>query len=327
MIELCIMGSGIGEEKRILQTRPLDAGLYQLGNTNAADLPLHYPTVSRSHAEISVVAPSTVTIRDLGSRNGTWLKKTALPRGEHSPWPEGLEVEIGPYLLIWRKKEPAPEKDERALLRSLTDLYAKKLTRTVNDESRLHLPEECLSELDPQQRLQPKQRAHLIKQVFQEFYDHGPITELIDDPQCREILVNRFDEIFYDRGNGIQKFDRNFVSAETYLAWIQRTAHDCGRRIDLQHPICDATLPNGARFHAVLEPISFGSPSVSIRKFGAAPINESKAIDTGWIEANALEILRWGVQKRKTSSSLAVRALARLVFLIFYVDGSDQTSA
>ena len=45
-----------------------------IGRDSAAALPLDYPSVSRRHARI-VVGPETVTIEDLGSKNGTLVRR------------------------------------------------------------------------------------------------------------------------------------------------------------------------------------------------------------------------------------------------------------
>ena len=48
----------------------LSEGRQTIGRSSSTDIHLNYPSVSRSHATITVDG-STVTVEDLGSRNGT----------------------------------------------------------------------------------------------------------------------------------------------------------------------------------------------------------------------------------------------------------------
>ncbi len=299
-IELRVLGEG-----RILSTHRLTGNQITLGNTSLAEVPLQFPTVSRFHAEI-VVVENQVEVRDLGSRNGTYLGANKLEPHRSTAWPSAASLRIGPYELRW---QPEPTRtvstfaEQRRLIEKLAEIYC---SRTANQNrieftnSRLRPEiESCLQELDPEQKLGPNLRAALVNRVHHEFHGHGPLTEALDRSSCREVLVNPFDEVFVDLGDGLVRSQDSFFSPQSYMAWILRTAIACGRRLDLQNPICDATLSNGARFHAVLPPIAFGGPAVSIRRFGSAPMNESTAITQGWISPEKLELLKQGIATKK----------------------------
>ncbi len=73
---------------------PLPAGAtVRIGRDPANDIVLERPTVSRFHAEV-IRRPSGVTIRDLGSRNGTSLGGRPV---SSAALKEGAEIRIGPY--------------------------------------------------------------------------------------------------------------------------------------------------------------------------------------------------------------------------------------
>ncbi len=79
------------------QSRPLAAGEYVIGRDPSAAIWIESSLVSRRHARI-VVSESSVTIEDLGSRNGTFVNGRRLDA--LSPLASGDEVRIGPDRLV-----------------------------------------------------------------------------------------------------------------------------------------------------------------------------------------------------------------------------------
>ena len=96
-----------------------------IGRATANDVTLDDPNVSRFHAEL-VRADGEVQLRDLASRNGTYLDGQAV---EEQLLPPGAVVRIGPYRLIY-DGERVLARDERALLR----LDAEKVGFAVKDK-------------------------------------------------------------------------------------------------------------------------------------------------------------------------------------------------
>uniref|UniRef100_UPI0014099931 FHA domain-containing protein n=1 Tax=Streptomyces sp. YIM 98790 TaxID=2689077 RepID=UPI0014099931 len=87
----------------------LHGGQIRIGRSSRADVPLDDPDVSRLHCEITVAEDGTMTVRDLGSTNGTALvaapwaaagMDAARPvPGEPVPLPPGGELRIGESVL------------------------------------------------------------------------------------------------------------------------------------------------------------------------------------------------------------------------------------
>lgn len=67
---------------------PLSPGTHAIGRTDEASIVVPHSSVSRSHAEISVRGPEIVTVRDLGSTNGT--RVNGAPVGQS---PQQLKVD------------------------------------------------------------------------------------------------------------------------------------------------------------------------------------------------------------------------------------------
>ena len=81
---------------------PLEAGERTIGRDPACDVWLDDPSVSRRHARIDVPAGSgPVTMRDLGSTNGTFVGRTRIDAP--TPLSDGNRVKIGSVELTFRE--------------------------------------------------------------------------------------------------------------------------------------------------------------------------------------------------------------------------------
>lgn len=77
----------------------LKEGENLVGRDPTADVPLPFPGVSRRHARIVIAGPN-VTIEDLESKNGTWVRDERVTKP--SMLRDGDEVGIGPVVLTFR---------------------------------------------------------------------------------------------------------------------------------------------------------------------------------------------------------------------------------
>ncbi len=69
-----------------------------MGRDSGAQTDMHHPTISRRHARI-IIAES-VTIEDLGSKNGTWLEEVRLT--EPRTLEDGALVALGSVTFTFR---------------------------------------------------------------------------------------------------------------------------------------------------------------------------------------------------------------------------------
>lgn len=80
----------------------------------------------------------------------------------------------------------------------------------------------------------------------------GPLEELLREPGVTDVLVNGPDEVWVDRGAGLEPSAVRFESDEAVRRLAVRLAALVGRRLDDASPFVDARLPDGTRVHAVL---------------------------------------------------------------------------
>jgi pilus assembly protein CpaF len=128
----------------------------------------------------------------------------------------------------------------------------------------------------------------------------GPVQHLFDDPDVSDVLVNGPDEIWVDRGEGLQRIDGAFASDEDVVATVERAIAPLGLRIDRASPMVDARLPDGSRLHAVLPPASVGGPLMAIRRFTQRVTTLEDLIAAGTATRRQVERLVAAVEGRGT---------------------------
>ncbi len=121
-------------------------------------------------------------------------------------------------------------------------------------------------------RIPPDDHERLVSAVLSEAVGMGPLDLLLSDSQISDILVNRFDEIFIERGGRMIRTGLRFLDDQHVLRIIQRVASRIGRRLDESSPVVDARLPDGSRVHAIVPPLAARGPTLSIRRFPSSPL-------------------------------------------------------
>ncbi|MDO5533314.1 MAG: TadA family conjugal transfer-associated ATPase [Propionibacteriaceae bacterium] len=92
----------------------------------------------------------------------------------------------------------------------------------------------------------------------------GPLDDLLRLPGVTDVLVNGPDDVWLDRGEGLERAAVRFESDEAVRRLAVRLAAQVGRRLDDAAPCVDARLPDGTRVHAVLACIA-GRTCLSLR--------------------------------------------------------------
>lgn len=135
----------------------------------------------------------------------------------------------------------------------------KLLNEFINDEIDASIEGYDLSNLE---------RSHLFNLIDNEINGYGPITELLEDKNITEIMVNSPNEIYIEiDGQLIKDESISFINDEHIVRTIQRLIEPLGRTIDASNPMVDSRLADGSRINAVIPPLSTKGPVVTIRKF------------------------------------------------------------
>ncbi len=126
------------------------------------------------------------------------------------------------------------------------------------------------------------ERNHLYHLIDNEINGYGPITELLEDKNISEIMVNSPNEIYIEiDGQLIKDESVSFIDDEHIIRTIERLIEPLGRTIDTSNPMVDSRLSDGSRINAVIPPLSTKGPVLTIRKFKSNMTNIEDFIRMG----------------------------------------------
>jgi pilus assembly protein CpaF len=175
-------------------------------------------------------------------------------------------------------------------------LYEGRVEPSILEQYVYEAISEVIEELDL--TLSTFDRASLVQEVVDEVFGVGPIQPLLRNPRITEIMVNRFDQIYFEERGRIFQSEITFASEEHLRRTIERIVSDVGRRIDESSPLVDARLPDGSRVNAVVPPISVDGSTLTIRKFSPEPFTIETFIDIQTITSQAADFLQSCIKAR-----------------------------
>jgi pilus assembly protein CpaF len=141
----------------------------------------------------------------------------------------------------------------------------------------------------------------------------GPLEPLLRLPGVTDVLVNGAEQVYIDRGDGLEETAVRFSDDESVRRLAQRLAAMAGRRLDDNAPFADLRLPDGSRCHAVLAPVSRPGTTISLRVPPARSFTLDELVAAGTLTPRGAELLRALVD-------------ARVAFLVSGGTGSGKTT-
>jgi len=141
----------------------------------------------------------------------------------------------------------------------------------------------------------------------------GPLEPLLRQPGVTDVLVNGPDEVYVDRGEGLEITDLRFRDDDAVRRLAQRLAASGGRRLDDASPYVDVRLRDGSRFHAVLAPVSRPGTVLSLRVPSARVLTLADLVGLGTVS-------------REGARLLAALVRHRLAFLVSGGTGAGKTT-
>lgn len=127
----------------------------------------------------------------------------------------------------------------------------------------------------------------------------GPLKIYLSDPTVSEIMVNRWDKIFVERGGSIEESTYKFANPEAVWRFVQAIAVVTKKELNNRHPYLDARLPDGSRLNIVIPPVALEGPSITIRKFSQSLLTFHHLIQSGAIDDKGIFFLNQAVQSKQ----------------------------
>ncbi len=174
----------------------------------------------------------------------------------------------------------------------LDRLNLEKLGRTPSDTAReevlILIRSSVNSEAVP---LSFAERERLSREILDEIFGLGPLEPLLKDPTISDILVNRYDRVYIERGGRLELTGLSFKDDAHLMQIIDRIVSKVGRRVDESSPMVDARLADGSRVNAIIPPLAIDGPCLSVRRFGHDPLTARNLVENKSITEPMLELL------------------------------------
>ena len=156
--------------------------------------------------------------------------------------------------------------------------------------------EERIGIADP--ALPRHERQRLASEIADEVLGLGPIEPLLRDPTITEIMVNRFDRVYYETSGIIRRAETSFRDDTHVLNIIDKILRPVSRRLDDSSPMVDARLPDGSRVNAIVPPLAVHGPSLTIRKFSRDLLSVEDLVRLGTLSRPVVDFLAACVRAR-----------------------------
>jgi len=142
------------------------------------------------------------------------------------------------------------------------------------------------------------ERERLSREILDEIFGLGPLEQLLKDTNISDILVNRFDRVYIEKGGKLELTNLSFKDNVHLMQIIERIVSRVGRRVDESSPMVDARLADGSRVNAIIPPLALDGPCLSIRRFGRDPVTAHQMIENHTLTQSMLELLSAMVRGR-----------------------------
>ena len=152
-----------------------------------------------------------------------------------------------------------------------------------------------------------------VRAAVDELAGAGPLEPLLRAPGVTDVLVNGPDQVWVDRGGGLEPTAVSFPDDDAVRRLAVRLAATVGRRLDDASPWVDVGLPDGTRLHAVLPPVSGSGTCLSLRVLRRSTHSLGELAALGTLPGGSEAVLRAVVTRR-------------LAFLVTGGTGSGKTT-
>ncbi|MDE0884975.1 MAG: CpaF family protein [Myxococcota bacterium] len=143
-----------------------------------------------------------------------------------------------------------------------------------------------------------EEQQTIVTEIQNEVFGLGPLEPLLRDDSVCDILVNKHDQIYVERGGVLELTPDRFLDDAHLMRIIERILSAVGRRVDESTPMVDARLADGSRVNVIVPPLALDGPCMSIRRFSEDALTAEKLVALGSVSAALVEVLQACVKAR-----------------------------
>lgn len=158
-----------------------------------------------------------------------------------------------------------------------------------------------------------KDENHEIqKRIYAEFLSLGPLDTLLEQESITEILVNQFNEIYYEIKGSLIRSEDHFYSETTYTNALDRLSQKCKTYFNREKPFVEAQHGR-MRITIIFSELSRGQHLLSIRLQPKSKWTLTKLNEENWFHSKQIPIIQKIISEKKN-------------FLVVGGTGSGKTS-
>lgn len=120
----------------------------------------------------------------------------------------------------------------------------------------------------------------------------SPISHLLDDDRITDIIIQGHRKVIVrEQAKGFRTEKIQWATGDDLITACSMIARHIKRKLNEQHPILDARLPDGTRVNIVFPPVYQNGACVSIRKFPRKKLQSRDLIKFGSIDRRGISLL------------------------------------
>ena len=193
-----------------------------------------------------------------------------------------------------------PGETERSRTEELKEkvLHELRMTEQLEDEAVGAVIDRVILEESGKDYIPLAEKLKLRKELFHAIRGLDVLSELLEDPEITEIMINGTAPIYIEKKGHLIRTEYAFQSEERLMNVINQMVTAVNRTVNETSPIVDAVLPDGSRVNVVLRTISRGGHAVTIRKFPDHAYRMEDLVKAGSLQEEAARLLGLLVRAR-----------------------------
>ena len=189
---------------------------------------------------------------------------------------------------------------QQMMMSNLRSIITKKIdmSREVTDEELYEHIDSVLMMQEYRKAFSVKERIQLRQMLYDSFRRLDILSEIMDDHDITEIMVNGQNCIYVEKHGEIMLYPKAFSSKSKLEDVIQQIVARVNRRVNEANPMADARLEDGSRVNIILPPVALDGPAVTIRRFSVNPPDMKQLLVWNSLTDEAARFLEYLVKAR-----------------------------